>query len=127
MLEPPDPVPAAARLIEAGDRLLDRAREQGARVVHVRNNGPAGDPDEPGTPGWQLYHRVADGESVLDKHSADAFADTALAELVPAGTEITVAGLASDFCIEATVLGALGRGYPVRLVRGAHAAYPGAH
>ncbi len=72
---------------------------------------------------WELYHVPIEGEAIVDKFEMDAFAGTALAELIPAGSTIVVAGLASDYCVRATVLEALRQGYDVRLMRGAHGAY----
>jgi nicotinamidase-related amidase len=123
MLEPPEQAPGAARLIGLVDGLLERARAAGAGVVHVRNNGAEEELDFPGTPGWELYHVPVEGEAIVDKEGVDAFAETNLAELVPAGSRLVVAGLASDYCVRATVLAALRRGYDVRLVRGGHGAY----
>jgi nicotinamidase-related amidase len=123
MLEPPEPVPGADRLIALVNGLLERARAAGAPVVHVRNNGAEEELDFPGTPGWELYHTPVEGEAIVDKFGMDAFVDTDLQELIPEGGEIVVAGLASDYCVRATALSALGRGYEVRLVRGAHGAY----
>ena len=123
MLEPPAQIPGAARLIKLVNGLLERARAAGASVVHVRNNGAEEELDFPGTPGWELYHTPVEGEAIVDKFGMDAFVDTDLQELIPAGDEIVVAGLASDYCVRATALSALGRGYEVRLVRGAHGAY----
>ena len=123
MLEPPERVPAAERLTQSVHGLLERARAAGASVVHVRNNGGPGEPDLPGTPGWELYHQPVDGEAIVDKFAMDAFADTDLSELIPAGSTILAAGLASDYCVRATVLSARRLGYDVRLIRGAHGAY----
>ena len=123
MLEPPEQVHCAARLIELVDGLLERARAAGASVVHVRNNGAEEELDFPGTPGWELYHAPVEGEAIVDKHGMDAFADTDLEDLLPQGTQIVLAGLASDYCVRATALSALDRGYAVNLVRGAHGAY----
>jgi nicotinamidase-related amidase len=123
MLEPPEQAPGAARLIGLVNGLLERARAAGAGVVHVRNNGAEEELDFPGTPGWELYHVPVEGEAIVDKEGMDAFAETNLAELVPAGSRLVVAGLASDYCVRATVLAALRRGYDVRLVRGGHGAY----
>ena len=96
MLEPPEPVPVARDLIVLVHGLLERARAVGAGVVHVRNNGAEGEPDFPGTPGWELFHVPIEGEAIVDKFAADAFEETALAELIPAGSTILLAGLASD-------------------------------
>jgi nicotinamidase-related amidase len=125
MLEPPEPVPDAAPVGEAIKDLLGRARSAAVPVIHIRNTGGPGDPDAPGTPGWELVHQVAPGEQVIDKDECDAFAGTRLAELVPASATITVAGMQSEFCIRETSLSALRRGHPVILVRGAHATYDG--
>ncbi|HWG27107.1 isochorismatase family protein [Actinospica sp.] len=123
MLEPPEQVPAAHQLIVLVHGLLERARAVGASVVHVRNNGAEGESDFPGTPGWELYHVPVEGEAIVDKFGMDAFADTPLGELLPAGSTILMAGLASDYCVRATALSARRLGYDVRLIHGAHGTY----
>ncbi|HTJ68378.1 MAG TPA: isochorismatase family protein [Actinospica sp.] len=123
MLEPPEQVPVARQLIVLTHGLLERARAVGAAVVHVRNNGAEEELDFPGTPGWELYHVPVEGEAIVDKFGMDAFADTPLAELIPAGSRILLAGLASEYCVRATALTARRLGYDVRLIHGAHATY----
>ncbi|MGQ0841087.1 isochorismatase family protein [Actinokineospora sp.] len=123
MLLPPEPVPDAAPVTRAVSDLLARARTAGAAVVHVRNNGGAGEPDETGTAGWELVHDVLADEPVIDKHEADAFTGTPLVDVLPAGTPVVVAGMQSEYCVRATVLAALRRGHPVTLAQGAHATY----
>lgn len=123
MIRPPTPVPAAEEVEAALTGLLTKARIAGARVVHVRNNGGTGDPDETGTSGWELVHDVIGGEHVIDKGESDAFAGTSLADLVPPGTRLVVAGMQSEHCIRATVLSGLRRGHEVVLAAGAHATY----
>lgn len=125
MLLPPEPVPDADSVAVAIEEVLERARSAGAVVVHIRNNGAEGDPDAPGVPGWELVHQVRDGEHILDKVEPDAFADTALAELVPASAAVVVAGMQSEYCIRETSLSALRRGHRVALVHQAHATYDG--
>lgn len=125
MLLPPEPVPDADSVGSAIEGLLGRARSAGVPVVHVRNAGGAGDPDEPGTDGWPLVHEVADGEHVVDKTTPDSFHGTGLGELVSADADVVVAGMQSDFCVRATALAALDRGNRVTLASGAHATYPG--
>jgi len=98
-------------------------RSAGVVVVHVRNNGAAGDPDAPGTPGWELVHEVGDGEHLVVKDQPGAFAGTELPELLPVSTAVVVAGMQSEYCIRETSLSALRRGHRVTLVRGAHATY----
>jgi nicotinamidase-related amidase len=125
MLLPPEAVPNAEKVAVRLKELLDRARSAGVRVVHIRNNGGEGDPDQPGTPGWELVFDVRPDESVIDKQEPDAFAGTNLADLLSQATPLVVAGMQSEYCIRATSLAALDRGHPVILVRGAHATYDG--
>jgi nicotinamidase-related amidase len=124
MLLPPESVPDATVVGPAIEAVLTRARAAGARVVHIRNNGGTGDPDEPGTPGWELVYDVADGEHVVDKPQCDSFVETNLADLVPAGAPVVVVGMQSEYCVRETALGALHRGHPVTVVSGAHSTYP---
>ncbi|APU14967.1 MULTISPECIES: isochorismatase family protein [Actinoalloteichus] len=123
MLEAPEPVPEAALVAPVIENLLVRGRAEGARVIHVRNNGTDDDPDLPGTPGWELVHSPRPGEEVVDKRQADAFEGTGLAELLPEPTTLIVAGMQSDYCVRATSLAAVHRGHHVVLVKGAHATY----
>lgn len=125
MLQPPEPVPDSAAVGAAIEELLLRARDAGATVVHVRNNGDAEDPDAPGSPGWELVYEPLPGEQVIDKFESDAFAGTTLHDLLPAGTPVVLAGMQSEFCVRATALSAQDKGFPVFVVRGAHATYDG--
>jgi nicotinamidase-related amidase len=126
MLEGDSPVPAAAEVRPALAALLATARAAGAPVVHVQNDGPPGEPDEPHTDGWHLVFPAADGELVVRKETADTFA--ANPELARAlrdrGVDrVVVAGLQSEYCVTATSHGALGHGFDVTLASGAHATY----
>jgi nicotinamidase-related amidase len=60
MLHDPEPVPDAETVGPVIENLLTRAREAGAVVVHIRNNGDEHDPDVPGSAGWELVHDVHD-------------------------------------------------------------------
>lgn len=125
MLLPPEPVPDADRVGAVIEDVLAQARAAGAPVIHIRNTGGPGDPDEPGTDGWQLAYPVADGEPIVDKPDSDGFVGTELADLVPDGARVIVVGFQSEYCVRSTALGALSRNHPVTVVRGAHATYPG--
>jgi nicotinamidase-related amidase len=124
MLQPPEPVPDAEPVGKVISEVLDHARSSGARVVHIRNTGGPGDPDEPGTDGWELAYPVVTGEHVVDKTEPDAFVGTGLADLVPLGARVVVVGMQSEYCLRSTALGALARTDRVVVVRGAHATYP---
>jgi nicotinamidase-related amidase len=124
MLRPPSPVPSADAVGKAIAQVLARARESGAQVIHIRNTGTPGDPDEPGTPGWELAYPVAEGEHVVDKPECDAFVGTDLETLIPPDAPIVVVGMQSEYCVRSTTLAALSRNHLVTLVHGAHATYP---
>jgi nicotinamidase-related amidase len=126
MLEGDHPVPAAGEVRPALAALLATARSARAPVVHVQNDGPPGEPDEPHTDGWQLVFPAADGELVVRKDQADTFADNPdLAQsLRDRGVDrVVVAGMQSEYCVHATGRGALGHGFDVVLASGAHATY----
>jgi nicotinamidase-related amidase len=126
MLEPPAPVPSAASIREALEDLLLRARRAGAFVVHVQNDGPPGEPDEPGTDGWQLVFPVSAGELIVRKDQSDTFAaNPALAKDLADKeiTEVVIAGMQSNYCVAESSRGALKRGLQAVLASGAHATY----
>nr|WP_272924176.1 MULTISPECIES: isochorismatase family protein [unclassified Streptomyces] len=120
-------VPDAERLLDRVRGLLARARESGAVVVQLQNDGEPGTSDEPGTPGWEI-HLPADtdrGEVVLRKTVDDGFEDSPLASLLrDAGVrEIAVCGVMSEMCVRATASTALELGFRVVLPHDAHATY----
>ncbi|MEW1631557.1 isochorismatase family protein [Streptomyces sp. NPDC089173] len=121
------PVPDAHRLLDRVDGLVRRARAAGALVVHLQNDGPAGEPDEPHTPGWELHLPVADGpaETVIRKTEDDGFESTTLEDrLTAAGvTSLAVCGVMSEMCVLATARRALELEYRVVLPHDAHATY----
>jgi nicotinamidase-related amidase len=126
MLEGDNPVPAAAAVRPALQALLATARTAGAVVVHVQNDGPSGEPDEPHTGGWRLVFPPADGELVVRKDVSDTFAanpDLAGSLRGRGVDRVVVAGMQSDYCVQATSRGALGLGFEVVLAGGAHATY----
>jgi nicotinamidase-related amidase len=128
MLEGSEPVPSAVDVKDVLSDLLDKARAARTVVVHVQNDGSSGDPDEPGIPGWELVFEPADEEIVVRKDQSDTFAaNPHLAGLLKARDvdTVVIAGMQSEFCVQATSLGALREGFVVLLPRGAHATYDG--
>ncbi|KAJ7863377.1 Isochorismatase-like protein [Mycena leptocephala] len=125
--DPPQGIPAARTVRDNIALVLEHARrpspEQAPRIIHFRNCGEPGDPDEEGTPSWELLHAPLPGELVLDKRKSNAFAGTPLAELVAPDAEIVVVGLMSEYSIKSTCRAALLRGNTVLLMRGAHGTY----
>ena len=127
MFDPASPVHDAERLRARLAALLAAARQAEVPVLFVQNEGSAGDPDEPGAPGWEMEPGLAPlpGEPVLRKMTHDAFASTPLGAMLAAQRVRTllVAGLQSDFCIAATVRGAAAMGVHPVLVADGHSTY----
>jgi nicotinamidase-related amidase len=120
-------VPGADQLLAQVGELLERAREAGAVVVQLQNDGPSGADDEPETPGWELYLPVKPGprEHVVRKPRDDGFDGTPLGKiLVSAGVRsLAICGVMSEMCVHATAKTALARGYRVVLPHDAHGTY----
>ncbi|MER7951238.1 isochorismatase family protein [Streptomyces sp. NPDC096079] len=118
-------VPAAERLVHRTAELLERARRDGAFVVHLQNDGPPGAEDEPHTAGWELHHPVKPGptEVVIRKPYDDGFEDTDLGDvLAGAGVRaVAVCGVMSEMCVQATARTALALDYRVVVPHDAHA------
>jgi nicotinamidase-related amidase len=119
---PPSAVPASRSVRANILRILTEARAvtPPPLIVHVRNNGYPGDPDEFEAPGWQLVFEPLPHEPVIDKRKNNAFAGTVLGDIVPPDAELVVIGMQSDFCIRATCSAALGRGNEVLMIRVEH-------
>ncbi|TDL25550.1 Isochorismatase hydrolase [Rickenella mellea] len=122
---PPDGVPNASTVRRNIEKILEHARTSPTPpiIIHVRNDGDIGDPDQAGTPGWQLALPTLPNEHIVDKRKNNAFAGTNLGTLIPSTADLVVVGMQSDFCIRATCSAALHRGNNVLLVEGAHATY----
>lgn len=113
-------------LVNLGD-LLERARQVGALVVHLQNDGPVGAVDEPSKPGWELYFQVTDSarEVVIRKLKDDGFAGTALDGILrQRGVgRVCVVGVMSEMCVLATARGALERKFGVVIPHDGHATF----
>jgi nicotinamidase-related amidase len=115
------------RLIETIGILADKARLSGIPVIYARNNGGEGDPDLPGTPGWEICPALAPrtGELVIDKAGADAFEATSLQQILQSkGIEcLVLTGMQTELCIDTTCRRALVLGYQVIVVEDGHSTF----
>lgn len=119
-------VPAAIPVKKNISAILGHARYRAKPpplIIHIRNDGGSGEPDELGTAGWQLIQRPLPGEQAVDKSKNNAFAGTQLGKLISEDAVIVVVGLQSDFCVRATCLAALDRGNTVLLIKGSHTTF----
>jgi nicotinamidase-related amidase len=110
------PVPDGERLPGSIEGLIERAREAGTTVIHIRRDGGPGQALERGTGrGWPIHPRVAPaaGEPVVDKEASDSSLHTTLRdELDTRGMARQVlAGMQTEYCVDTACRRAFGLGY----------------
>ncbi|MFI1395891.1 isochorismatase family protein [Streptomyces sp. NPDC020681] len=114
--------------LDAAAELLARAREAGAKVVHVINDGGEGTPYDIRAEIGQIHRSVApaEGEQVVVKTTPNAFHETNLGELVDgAGNkDVIIAGFMTHMCVQYTASGAFLRGNRPTVVADASATRP---
>lgn len=123
MLRPPAKRDLAG-VIKRINRLADRVRQRGGRVVFVQHESPAGEVFSRGAPDWEILSslRRTAADRVVAKTFNDAFLGTGLGDcLEEAGvSRILVCGWATDLCVDATVRSAAARGHQVVVVSDCH-------
>jgi len=102
-------------------QLLDRWREAGAPVVHVRHiSRTPGSPFWPGQPGAEFQPQLAphDGEHVIEKNVPDAFTHTGLERWLHARghRELVIVGVSTNNSVEATARSAGNLGFRTHVV-----------
>ncbi|MBF6170434.1 cysteine hydrolase family protein [Nocardia blacklockiae] len=109
--------------LDAAARLLDRARREGAQVVHVIHDGGAGTPYDIRAEIGQIHPRLTpiDGERVVVKQAPDSFHGTDLGAHLPEGQDVVVAGWMTHMCVAFTAQGAFLRGHRPTVVAAATA------
>jgi nicotinamidase-related amidase len=111
-------------VVERINRLAQRVRDRGGRVVFIQHEGGAGDDFAPGAPGGEIMDDIKKmpADHVVAKTLNDAFRGTTLAstlEEIGAG-RILVSGWATDLCVDSTVRSAAALGYRVVVVSDSH-------
>lgn len=100
--------------LDAGARLLARARQEGAKVIHVVNDGGEDTPYDIRAEIGAIHPSVAplDGEPVVVKKAPNAFVDTDLDQHVDAAGngDLVIAGFMTHMCVAFTAQGAFLRG-----------------
>ncbi|WNJ17927.1 isochorismatase family protein [Pontibacter sp. G13] len=102
----------------------DRFRAEGAPVYWIMHDGTSFGDFIPGTSRWELVDglvRRAD-EPMIAKTANDAFYGTGLAERLRKERiqEVWIGGCATDFCVAATVQGAIFHDFDVKVLSGGH-------
>lgn len=120
------PLAGSGAAIKETARLLERARQAGAPVIHVVHKAQPGSPlFDPAGPFVEIVAQLAPlpGETVIVKALPNAFAGTDLdRRLAATGRKnLIVAGFMTHMCVSATVRAALDFGYRTTLVEEATA------
>ncbi len=96
-------------------KLLQKARESGATVIHIRHNAGPGTPYDVEAPIGAIADIVAPmaGETVITKAYPSSFEQTSLdAELKKSGTsDLVLAGFMTHMCVNSTARAAFNHGY----------------
>lgn len=97
--------------------LIKQARTYNVEVIYVRHDDGAGTELTKGADGFEIYEEFcpAIGEKVFDKKVNSPFRDTGLLEYLHKKGEkvIVVAGLQTDYCIDATIKCGFEHGFQV--------------
>jgi len=122
-------VGSAEAALRAGE-LLARFRARRLPVVHIRHLSTRAGATFfiPGTHGAEIHESVAPavGETVIEKHFPNSFRDTGLLDHLRAegATDLTICGMMTHMCVDATVRAAKDLGFSVTLVGDACATRP---
>jgi nicotinamidase-related amidase len=107
-----------------------RARRADLPVIFVQHNHSTFAPMQQGAPGWQLHPELAavDTDLRIEKTASDAFYQTSLQhQLDNLGVDtLIIAGMQSEYCVDATARRALSQGFDVVLLADCHTTGDGA-
>ena len=125
-VEGPTAIPRIGAVLAAAQHQIEAAHAVGALVIFLQNDGGAGEPDQPGTCGWEIAFEPHRGDVVVRKRHDDGFIGTDLDLLLrdQRVTTISLCGVMSEMCVAATARSAMQRGYDVVLAHDAHGTYP---
>ncbi|MEK4367034.1 cysteine hydrolase family protein [Paenibacillus sp. FSL R5-0473] len=127
MFDEADPVYQGERLLQKIQVLIARAREAGHSIIYIQHCEGPGSPLERGTLGWDIHPSIAPsaGDLVIEKETPDSFHKTDLhLKLQEDGvTELILAGMQTEVCVDTTCRRAFSLGYTVNLVQDAHSTW----
>ncbi len=105
--------------------LLEKARALETPIVFMQHDDDEYEPMRPGEPGWEIHDSMSprNGESVIRKRFSDSFYETSLGEELRSQSvgHLVIAGMSTEYCVDATCRSAVERGYEVTLAGDAHA------
>ena len=114
-------------LLEKVAKLIETARENGIEVIYVQHDAGPGTGFSVGDEAFEIADEVApkEGEKVFVKTINSCFGNRDFAAYLEEAKDNTlmIAGLQTNFCIDATVKSAFERGYDVIVPEGAHSTF----
>lgn len=119
-----NPIYEENRLLDTIGGLIEKAHSADTPVFYIQQNGRKGHVLEPGTPAWQIHHKIkpSDRDIIICKHTPDSFHETSLQnELDARGIrKLVITGIHTAYCVDTTCRRAYILGYDVVLVRDGH-------
>ncbi|MFX0056122.1 MAG: cysteine hydrolase family protein [Candidatus Hermodarchaeota archaeon] len=119
-----NPIENGRDLLYNVNALINKARKANVSVFYIMNKGSEGDPDEPGTEGWEIHPEITplEDEIIVEKATPDAFHETTLKQRLEEldVSRLIMAGLQTEYCIDTTCRRGSLLGYEVVLVSDAH-------
>lgn len=107
--------------------LIRSARENNIEIIYVRHDDGVGQELTMGTDGFEIYEGFAPhkGEKIFDKTVNSPFKNTGLLEYLTEKQtkQIIVAGLQTDYCIDATVKCGFEHGFKIIVPDGANSTF----
>ncbi len=107
--------------------MLGKARSAGMPVIFVQHTIPGDDEFERGRPTWEIHPGIKPlaNEDVVEKSYCDSFMKTDLESALKGKgiTDLIIAGMQTEYCIDTSVRRAFSMGYRNILVSDAHTTY----
>lgn len=125
LLEDKDfPIYQSKQLISYVNELISKARAADATIIFVRHTESSRSPLEIHQPGWQISSEltVDENDIIINKYTPDCFHQTSLADDLKERhiSNLVIAGLQSEYCIDTTCRRAFTLGYQTTLVSDTH-------
>jgi len=122
------PVYKGNELLKTLHALISRARGLEIPVIFIQHNGGAkDDPIHPENPGWVIHPSIQPESTdvIIQKNHPDSFQETQLQQkLERLGiTDLVLAGIQTEFCVDTTCRRAYSLGYNVTLVQDGHSTW----
>jgi nicotinamidase-related amidase len=107
--------------------MLEKARSTGMPVIFVQHTVTGYARFEKGSPTWEIHPGIKplEAEDVVEKSYCDSFMNTKLESVLKGKgiTELIIAGMQTEYCIDTSVRRAFSMGYRNILVSDAHTTY----